>query len=75
MRPQHTRQFNRRRFLGALTLAVTAGLLGPHPKPVAAEPPRIKRLVRHTICLSKMEHMHDLVIGLFIHQYEFGRLI
>jgi insertion element IS1 protein InsB len=36
---------------------------------------RIKRLVRRTICFSKMERMHDLVIGLFINRYEFGRLI
>ena len=36
---------------------------------------RIKRLVRRTICFSKTEHMHDLVIGLFINRYEFGRLI
>ncbi len=33
---------------------------------------RIKRLVRRTICFSKMERMHDLVIGLFINRYEFG---
>ena len=26
---------------------------------------RIKRLVRRTICFSKMERMHNLVIGLF----------
>jgi insertion element IS1 protein InsB len=32
---------------------------------------RIKRLVRRTICFSKTEHMHDLVIGLFINRYEF----
>jgi insertion element IS1 protein InsB len=36
---------------------------------------RIKRLVRRTICFSKTEHMHDLVIGLFINRYEFGRAI
>jgi hypothetical protein len=36
---------------------------------------RIKRLVRRTICFSKTERMHDLVIGLFIHRYEFGRLL
>jgi insertion element IS1 protein InsB len=36
---------------------------------------RIKRLVRRTICFSKTERMHDLVIGLFIHRYEFGRAI
>ena len=36
---------------------------------------RIERLVRRTICFSKTEHMHDLVIGLFINRYEFGRII
>jgi insertion element IS1 protein InsB len=30
---------------------------------------RIKRLVRRTICFSKTERMHDLVIGLFINRY------
>ena len=34
---------------------------------------RIKRLVRRTICFSKTTPMHDLVIGLFINRYEFGR--
>jgi insertion element IS1 protein InsB len=33
---------------------------------------RIKRLVRRTICFSKTERMHDLVIELFINRYEFG---
>ncbi|WP_346016770.1 IS1 family transposase [Chroococcidiopsis sp. CCMEE 29] len=33
---------------------------------------RIKRLARKTICFSKSEEMHDLVIGLFINHYEFG---
>jgi insertion element IS1 protein InsB len=36
---------------------------------------RIKRLVRRTICFSKTDRMHDLVIGLFVNRYEFGRLI
>src|SRR5438876_10325029 len=36
---------------------------------------RIKRLVRRTICFSKTDHMHDLVIGLFINCYEFGRAL
>src|SRR5215468_10675264 len=36
---------------------------------------RIKRLVRRTICFSKTEQMHDLVIGLFINRYEFGRAL
>jgi len=33
---------------------------------------RIKRLTRRTICFSKSELMHDLVIGLFINHYEFN---
>jgi insertion element IS1 protein InsB len=36
---------------------------------------RIKRLVRQTICFSKTEHMHDLVIGPFINRYAFGQAI
>jgi insertion element IS1 protein InsB len=36
---------------------------------------RIKQLMRRTICFSKTEQMHDLVIGLFINRYEFGRAI
>ena len=36
---------------------------------------RIKRLARRTICFSKTERMHDLVIGLFVNRYEFGRAI
>lgn len=33
---------------------------------------RLKRLVRKTICFSKSENMHDIVLGLFINRYEFG---
>ncbi len=33
---------------------------------------RIKRLTRRTICFSKCELMHDLIIGMFINRYEFG---
>ncbi|QTA84444.1 IS1 family transposase [Desulfonema magnum] len=36
---------------------------------------RIKRLARKTICFSKLEKMHDIVIGLFINVYEFGLVI
>ena len=36
---------------------------------------RIKRLMRRTICFSKTQHMHDLVIGLFVNRYAFGRAI
>jgi hypothetical protein len=34
---------------------------------------RIKRFVRRTICFSKTERLHNLVIGLFSNRYEFGR--
>ena len=36
---------------------------------------RIKRLVRKTICFSKSIEMHDIVIGLFINRFEFGRQV
>lgn len=36
---------------------------------------RIKRLARKTICFSKVDQMHDIVIGLFINRYEFGLAI
>ena len=36
---------------------------------------RIKRLVRKTICFSKLDKMHDIVIGPFINRYEFGVLV
>jgi insertion element IS1 protein InsB len=36
---------------------------------------RIKRLVRRTLCFSKTERMHDLVIGLFVNRYEFRHTI
>ena len=36
---------------------------------------RLKRLVRRTICFSKSEVMHDVVIGLYINRYEFGLVV
>jgi insertion element IS1 protein InsB len=36
---------------------------------------RIKRLVRKTSCFSKTTQMHDLVIGLFVNHYAFGRAV
>src|SRR5262245_16663220 len=50
MRTQYERQLSRRRFLGGLTLAGTAGLLGWHPRQAAAEPPpETTRLRLHKI--------------------------
>jgi insertion element IS1 protein InsB len=34
---------------------------------------RIKRLVRKTICFSRSVQMYDIVIGLFLNRFEFGR--
>ncbi len=36
---------------------------------------RIKRLVRKTICFSKTTQMPDIVIGLFVNRYAFGRAV
>ena len=36
---------------------------------------RIKRLVRKTICFSTSTQMHDIVIGLFVNRYTFGRAV
>ena len=36
---------------------------------------RIKRLARKTICFSKSETMHDILIGMFINRYEFGLVL
>jgi IS1 family transposase/transposase-like protein len=36
---------------------------------------RIKRLARKTICFSKTTKMHDIVIGLFVNRYAFGRAV
>lgn len=35
----------------------------------------IKRLVRKTICFSKSTQMHDIVLGLFVNRYAFGRAV
>jgi len=36
---------------------------------------RMKRLVRKTICFSKTTQMHDIVLGLFVNRYAFGRAV
>ena len=35
----------------------------------------VKRLARRTLCFSKLELMHDMVIGLVINKVEFSRNI
>jgi NitT/TauT family transport system substrate-binding protein len=56
MSTQRADGWSRRRFLGRLTLAGTAGLLGLHPGPVAAEPPpettRLRLVRRPGICVA-----------------------
>jgi NitT/TauT family transport system substrate-binding protein len=62
---QHARPFSRRRFLGGVTLAGTAGLLGVHPRPVAAEPPpettRI-RLIQFTSTCQAPLYLSDALL-------------
>jgi insertion element IS1 protein InsB len=36
---------------------------------------RIKRLARKTICFSKSVRLHDIVLGLFVNRFEFGRAV
>ena len=36
---------------------------------------RIKRLVRQTICFAKSQPIHDIIIGLFVNRYAFGRVV
>jgi insertion element IS1 protein InsB len=36
---------------------------------------RMKRLMRKTICFSKSIQIHDIVIGLFVNRYAFGRAV
>jgi hypothetical protein len=35
----------------------------------------MKRLVRQTICFSKMTQMHDIVIGVLVNRYACGRAL
>ena len=67
MRIQHARRLSRRRFLGGLTLAGTAGLLGLSPWPVAAEPPpettRLRLMRKPSICEAAEYVAEDLLQG------------
>ena len=67
MSPQHARPFNRRRFLGRMTLAGTVGLLGLHPRPVAAEPPpettRLRLVRGPAICVAPEYVAEELLHG------------
>jgi NitT/TauT family transport system substrate-binding protein len=60
----HAAPFSRRRFLG-LTLAGTAGLLGVHPRPVAAEPPpettRIRLIKFASACQAPLYLSEELL--------------
>jgi NitT/TauT family transport system substrate-binding protein len=65
---QHARQVSRRWFLGGLTLAGMAGLLGLKPEAVAAEPPleaTTLRLIRRptTICVAPEAVAEELLQG------------
>jgi NitT/TauT family transport system substrate-binding protein len=67
MSTQHARQFSRRRFLGGLTLAGTAGFLGVAPKTVVAEPPpettRIRLVQTPSMCQAPQYVAEALLQG------------
>src|SRR5436190_4724699 len=61
----HPRSFSRRRFLGELTLAGTAGVLGVHSRSIAAEPPpettRIRLLQFTSACQAPLYLSEELL--------------
>jgi NitT/TauT family transport system substrate-binding protein len=65
MRTQHAEGWTRRRFLGGLTVAGTAELLGLPARPVAAEPPPETTTIRLThdpaICLAPQYLAEELL--------------
>jgi len=65
MHSQHAQPLSRRRFLGGVTLAGMAGLLGAHPRPVAAEPPpettRIRLVQIPSICQAPQYVAEELL--------------
>jgi NitT/TauT family transport system substrate-binding protein len=69
MRTPHPAGWTRRRFLGGLTLAGTAGLLGLHARPSAAEPPpetttlKIVHSALGSLCLAPQYVAEDLLQG------------
>jgi NitT/TauT family transport system substrate-binding protein len=67
MRIQYPRSFSRRQFLGGVTLAGTAGLLGLRPGRVAAEPPpettQLRLAQSSTLCISPLYVAEALLQG------------
>jgi NitT/TauT family transport system substrate-binding protein len=65
MSAPHTAGWTRRTFLGGLTVAGTAGLLGLYPRRVAAEPPpettRLRLLQTPSICEAPAQVARDLL--------------
>ena len=63
---QHARRFSRRRFLGGVTLAGMAGLLGVPPRPVAAEPPPETTRLRVVTAPRHLSAPHSYVAEEFL---------
>jgi NitT/TauT family transport system substrate-binding protein len=65
MRAPQADGWTRRRFLGGLTVAGAAGLLGVHPRPIAAEPPpettRIRLVRVPSICQAPQYVAEELL--------------
>jgi NitT/TauT family transport system substrate-binding protein len=59
--------WSRREFVGGLTLAGTAGLVGVHPEPVAAEPPpettRLRLVRTRALCFAPLHLAEELLQG------------
>jgi NitT/TauT family transport system substrate-binding protein len=65
MTNEQASRFGRREFLGGLTLAGTAGLLGVRPGPAAAEPPPETTKLRVTRSLSICQAPQYIAEALF----------
>ena len=75
MNTQRTRQMSRREFLGGLTLMGTAGVLGLHAGPVAAEGPpettRIRLIQIPGICVAPQYVAEELLKGEGFHDVQY----
>jgi NitT/TauT family transport system substrate-binding protein len=79
MRTQHASQFSRRRFLGGLALAGTAGLLGLHARPVAAQPPpetpKLTLVQVPSLCVAPQYVAEELLQAEGFHEVQYVKTI
>jgi NitT/TauT family transport system substrate-binding protein len=79
MRTQHASLFSRRRFLGGLALAGTAGLLGLHARPVAAQPPpetpKLTLVQVPSLCVAPQYVAEELLQAEGFHEVQYVKTI